>query len=78
MGRGCVINGVENCGCWLTDCTRIIPRLLPYFHIASWKIEKKRFLSKGKSHWSLGNRILWVWFAYVVLLAFFALTYQQH
>jgi|TARA_R110002096_G_scaffold194791_15_gene377253 p-cymene methyl-monooxygenase len=51
-----------------------IPRLLPYFHKASWQMEKKRFVSKGLSHWSLGNRILWAWFAYVMLLVFFALT----
>jgi len=51
-----------------------IPRLLPYFHKTSWQMEKKRFASKGKNHWALGNRILWAWFGYILLLFVYALT----
>jgi fatty acid desaturase len=51
-----------------------ILRLMPFFHKASWTMEKKRFASKGKSHWSIENRILWAWVAYIVLLLVYGLT----
>lgn len=51
-----------------------IPRLMIFFHTSPWKLEKKRFATKGKSHWSFANRILWAWFGFALLVAFFAAT----
>ena len=39
-----------------------IARLLPFFHSASWAMEKKRFASRGKSHWNrstIPRRVDW-------------------
>lgn len=51
-----------------------ILRLMPFFHSASWAMEKKRFASRGKSHWHLSNRVLWAWAGFALLLCVYGVT----